>query len=125
MENLAGWFNGIDAGRFDRDAFGAQFIGMPLLFGDNMKLAQSQTLRIVNDLGLHARSAAKLAQLAEEANGGVWIIKNGNTADATSMLDILTLACPAGTEITVGIEDEADLNTLERMATLIRSGFGE
>jgi phosphocarrier protein len=90
-----------------------------------MKTAQSRTLRIVNDLGLHARSAAKLAKLAGEASGGVWIMKNGNTADATSMLDILTRACPAGAEITVSIDDEADLNTLERIAALVRSGFGE
>jgi len=90
-----------------------------------MKPAQSKTLRIVNDLGLHARSAAKLAKLAGEAGGGVWIMKNGNTADASSMLDILTLACHKGTEITVSIDDELDTNTLERIAALIRSGFGE
>lgn len=90
-----------------------------------MKSAQSRTLRIINTLGLHARSAAKLAKLAGEANGGVWIMKNGNTADATSMLDIMTLNCPEGTKITVTIDDEADRNTLERIEALIRSGFGE
>ena len=92
---------------------------------DKMKHAKSRTLRIVNDLGLHARSAAILAKLAGEAGSGVWIIKNGDTADATSMLDILALACPKGTDITVSIDDEADMNILERMAALIRSGFGE
>lgn len=90
-----------------------------------MKPAQSRTLRIVNELGLHARSAAKLAKLAGEASGGVWIMKNGHTADATSMLDILTLVCPKDAEITVSIDDETDRNTLERIAALIRSGFGE
>ena len=90
-----------------------------------MKTAQSRTLRIVNELGLHARSAAKLAKLAGEASGGVWIMKNGHTADATSMLDILTLACSAGTQITISIDDEADVNTLERIVALVRSGFGE
>ena len=92
---------------------------------DKMKHAKFRTLRIVNDLGLHARSAANLAKLAGEAGSGVWIIKNGDTADATSMLDILALACPKGTDITVSIDDEADMNILERMAALIRSGFGE
>jgi phosphocarrier protein HPr len=91
----------------------------------NMKAVQSRRLQIVNDLGLHARSAAKLAKLAGEANGGVWIMKNGNTADATSILDILTLACPKGSEITVSIDDKADMITLDRIAVLIRSGFGE
>lgn len=90
-----------------------------------MKAVQSRSLQIVNDLGLHARSAAKLAKLAGEARAGVWIMKNGNTADATSMLDIMTLACPKGSEITVSIDDEADVNTLERIVELIRSGFGE
>ena len=90
-----------------------------------MTSVQAITLRIVNALGLHARSAAQLAKLAAQARGGVWIDKNGNRADATSLLDILTLACPQGTEITVSIENDADMETLEQMAELIRSGFGE
>ena len=90
-----------------------------------MKAAHSRTLIIVNDLGLHARSAAQLAKLAAEAAGGVWIMKNGETADATSLLDVLTLACPKGSTITVGIEDEADIGTLDRIEDLIRRGFGE
>jgi phosphotransferase system HPr (HPr) family protein len=55
----------------------------------------------------------------------VWLLKNGNTADATSMLDILSLACPKGTKITISIDDAVDMDTLERIAALIRSGFGE
>lgn len=90
-----------------------------------MKPARSITLRIVNALGLHARSAAQLAKIAAAAKGGIWIQKNGTTADATSLLDILTLACPMGTEIVISIDNEADLETLERIAELIRSGFGE
>ena len=90
-----------------------------------MNVTKSRTLTITNELGLHARSAAKLAKLAESAVGGVWLIKNGSTADATSMLDILTLACPKGSEVTVRIDDETDMEILERIAALIRSGFGE
>ncbi|PIE66661.1 MAG: HPr family phosphocarrier protein [Deltaproteobacteria bacterium] len=90
-----------------------------------MEPVYSVTLQIVNDLGLHARAAAKLAKLAAKANSGVWVMKNGNTADAKSMLDILTLVCPKGTEITVCVDDTSDLNTLERIEALVRSGFGE
>jgi phosphocarrier protein HPr len=90
-----------------------------------MNAAQSRTLRIVNDLGLHARSAAMLAKLAADARGGVWIMKKSQKADAASMLDILTLACPKDTEITVCIDDEHDMDILERIEALIRSGFGE
>lgn len=87
--------------------------------------AHTRTLRIVNELGLHARSAAQLAKLAGQARGRVWIMKNGQTADATSMLDMLTLACPKGSEVTVGVDDQSDLPVLEQMAVLIRRGFGE
>ena len=92
---------------------------------NHLKPAQSKTLRVVNDLGLHARAAAKLAKLAGKAGGGVWLMKNGDCADATSMLDILTLACPKGSEVTVSVDDEADMHILERIEELIRSGFGE
>jgi phosphocarrier protein len=92
---------------------------------DEMKSVKSKTLRIVNDLGLHARSAAKLAKLAGEADSRVWVTKNGDTADAASMLDILSLACPKGSKITISIDDEADVNILERICALVRSGFGE
>jgi phosphocarrier protein len=119
-------FFGTPAERFDRRPF--EFAAAGLIFPQRLYIMEdikSRTLMIVNDLGLHARSAAKLAKLAEGAEKGVWILKNGETADATSMLDIMTLACPKGTEITVRIEDEADMDTLERIAVLIRSGFGE
>ena len=92
---------------------------------EKQKSAREKTLRIVNDLGLHARSAAKLAKIAEEAEGGVWIMKNGSTADATSMLDILTLECPKGAKVTISIDDDTDIRVLERLEDLIRSGFGE
>jgi phosphocarrier protein len=90
-----------------------------------MKPDKSITLRIINALGLHARSAAKLAKVAGQAQGDIWITKNGNTADATSLLDILTLDCPQGSEVTITIDDDADQNILARIEALIRSGFGE
>lgn len=86
---------------------------------------KSITLTIVNDLGLHARSAAKLAKLASEAKGPVRIDKDGEPADAASMLDVLTLNCPKGTQVCVSIDNELDQTVLERIADLIRSGFGE
>lgn len=87
--------------------------------------ARSITLEIVNPLGLHARPAAQLAKLAGQAKGGVWIRKADETANAASMLDMLMLACAKGTEITLSIEDAADLDALEQMAELVRCGFGE
>ena len=80
---------------------------------------------IVNELGLHARSAAKIAELAQNSKAAVWVKRDAEKADASSILDILTLACEKGSKITLIIEDKADRPILEDIVNLIESGFGE
>jgi phosphocarrier protein HPr len=80
---------------------------------------------IVNELGLHARSAAKIAELAQNSKAAVWVKKDAEKADASSIVDILTLACEKGSKITLIIEDKADRPILANIANLIETGFGE
>ena len=90
-----------------------------------MKPRISRDVVIVNELGLHARSAAKIAQLAQPAIGDVWLEKDGEQADAASIIDILALVCPQGTTVTVAVSDSQDSGILEAGVELIKSGFGE
>jgi len=78
-----------------------------------------------NELGLHARSAAKIAKLAGRSKSAVWIQKGSAKADASSILDILTLECEKGSQITIGIENKADSDILESIVELVEKGFGE
>ena len=87
--------------------------------------ALSREVTIVNELGLHARSAAKIAGLANSSTASVWIQKGDESADASSIVDILTLACEKGTKITIRIEHKDDINILEAITELVESGFGE
>ena len=80
---------------------------------------------IVNELGLHARSAAKIARLAQGGQSKIWIVKDGNKADAASIIDVLTLVCEPGSTITIKIDDQADLAILHDLVKLVESGFGE
>ena len=80
---------------------------------------------IKNELGLHARSAAQIANIAGTSAGKVWLKKDDQKADASSIIDILTLACEKGTKIQIIIEDLADINTLDAIVDLIDRGFGE
>ncbi len=80
---------------------------------------------ITNELGLHARSAAQIARIAGKSTGTVWLKKDDKKADASSIIDILTLACEKGTKITIIIEDLADINILDAIVDLVDSGFGE
>ena len=80
---------------------------------------------IVNDLGLHARAAAKIAKLAQDAHSNVWISRGDTPADASSVIDILSLGCPMGTTVLISVEDPSDLDILEAIERLIREGFEE
>ena len=80
---------------------------------------------IKNELGLHARSAAQIADIAQNSIANVWIQKEDEKADASSIIDILTLACAKETKITIIIEDPGDLPILDAIADLVDSGFGE
>ena len=80
---------------------------------------------IINELGLHARSAAKIAEVAQNARYKVWIGRDGEEVDAASIIDLLTLGCNQGTEIVVRIENEADHPILNRIIDLVEAGFGE
>ena len=84
-----------------------------------------QDLVIVNELGLHARSAAKLAKLAQQAHSGVWLEKDDERVDAKQVIDILTLAAAKGDQVRITIDHSRDRETLDRITLLIKDGFGE
>ena len=80
---------------------------------------------IKNDLGLHARSAAQIAEIAQTSKGSVWVMKGDEKADASSIMDILTLVCEKGTKIRIVIDDAADRHILKAIVDLVDNGFGE
>jgi phosphocarrier protein len=82
-------------------------------------------LTIVNELGLHARSAAKIAEVAQNAKHKVWVAYEGEKVDATSIIDILTLGAACGSRIEVSIENADDTAILKAIADLVNTGFGE
>ena len=80
---------------------------------------------IVNDLGLHARAAAKLAKTAIKADHNVWLEFGGEQVDAKQVIDILILAAAKGDTVTVRIEQAGDVQVLDLIIQLINDGFGE
>lgn len=85
----------------------------------------SKSAMITNELGLHARASAKIAKLAMQAEEIIWIIKDGEKVDASSIIDILTLGCSKGTVITFATDNESDLDILNDIVMLVEQGFGE
>ena len=85
----------------------------------------TRTVTVVNELGLHARSAVKLAGIAKAAHSGVWVLSAAERADATSVMEVLTLACGKGTALTLAVDDPQDAPVLDALAGLVERGFEE
>jgi phosphocarrier protein len=83
----------------------------------------SYTLK--NRLGLHARAAARLAALLNEAKGDVWVEYAGRRVNGKSILGLLMLAAPMGTEFVVEVESPDAAAVLEAVGVLIDNRFGE
>jgi phosphocarrier protein HPr len=82
-------------------------------------------LVIRNRLGLHARAAAKMVQLSNEFSSSLIIAFDGLEIDGKSILNILTLACPMGSEIVLRAEGPDAERLMEAMERLIDDKFGE
>jgi len=85
----------------------------------------TRTLTIKNELGLHARPAARFVECAGSFDADITVTKDGETVPGTSIMGLLMFGAGPGSELEVraeGSEAEAALDALE---ALIDRGFGE
>ena len=88
-------------------------------------MEQVKKLRISNELGLHARAAAKIVALTAQYRSALVLRKDDQEVDGGSILSILTLACPKGTEIEVKTLGEDSETLMEAISVLFEQKFGE
>ncbi len=86
---------------------------------------ESSNFKIVNRLGLHARAAAQLVQVANKFSSDVTIEKDGNAVNGKSIMGLLMLAAPQGSAITVTVSGKDAAQAMQTIGTLINDGFGE
>ncbi len=65
------------------------------------RLTDHRQAVILDPLGLHLRSAARLVVLARSFRSDIRILAKGITADAKSLLDLVTLAAGCGTPLDI------------------------
>jgi phosphocarrier protein len=80
---------------------------------------------IVNKLGLHARPAAKVAQLAGRFRAEVWMSKGSRRINAKSIMGVMMLAAARGTTLVIEASGPDEDQAAQALADLIASGFGE
>ena len=82
-------------------------------------------LPVLNRLGLHARAAAKIASLACQFKADIVLEKDAARADARSILDILSLGCPQGSEIKLCAQGPEACQAVAAISDLFLRHFGE
>ena len=82
-------------------------------------------IKIMNDLGLHARAAARIVELDKQYKSQLFLKRGDREADGSSLLSILTLSCPKGTEIEARIVGEDSEDFMENLSQLLEQRFGE
>lgn len=80
---------------------------------------------IKNRLGLHARAAAQFVQTANKFSSEVTLIKDDVEVNGKSIMGILLLAAPKGTDVSVAVDGADEHEAMEMIAELIEDGFGE
>jgi len=85
----------------------------------------SLEITVSNKLGLHARAAAKLTQLAGKFKSDIFIAKGAQRVNAKSIMGVMMLAAGRGTPIKIDATGaDADQALLE-IQSLFDSKFGE
>ena len=89
-----------------------------------MALARG-TYLVRNRLWLHARAATKLATLASRFPCEVSISRDGQAANAKSVMGVLLLCCAKGTKLMVEADGEQSDLAVQEIGKLIDGGFDE
>jgi phosphocarrier protein HPr len=88
-------------------------------------LIEERTFIITNKLGLHARAANMVVQVASNFESAITMNKDGIEANAKSIMGLLLLAAGQGSRIVVRAEGRDCREAMEKIGELIEEKFGE
>jgi len=84
-----------------------------------------QTLKIVNEKGLHARASARFVEVVEEFDANAQVTREGMTVSGDSIMGLLMLAASRGTTIEVETSGPQAAELAAALAALVADRFGE
>jgi phosphotransferase system HPr (HPr) family protein len=83
------------------------------------------TVIVNHEVGLHARPASMFVQTAAKFSSDIEVLHGEITANAKSILSVLTLGASQGAEITIKAEGEDAQEALAALDQLVQNNFGE
>ena len=85
----------------------------------------TNTVTIINKLGLHARAAAQFANTANRFGSEIKVGVNGKLVDAKSVMSLMLLAANKGTQILLQVQGSDEQEAMQAVVDLIGNRFGE
>ena len=84
-----------------------------------------RTMTVINKLGLHARAAAKLVELASGFESRIRIWRDEREADAKSIMKVMMLAASKGRSLEVVAQGDDAAEAVEAIERLVARRFDE
>ena len=82
-------------------------------------------VKIVNELGLHARPASKIVKEASRFTADVEIVRDGMAVNGKSIMGVMMLAAECGSSIVLRANGKDESAALDALAALVARGFDE
>lgn len=82
-------------------------------------------IEIKNQLGLHARAAAKLSHMANSYTSDIFLIYDDTRVNAKSLLGIMTLGASVGNTLKAEITGRDEERAAEKIVDLFERKFDE
>jgi phosphocarrier protein len=80
---------------------------------------QMRQVNVANTLGVHARLAAKIVQLASRFKCNVSLAFGGRTANARNVLAVMLLAASVGSKIMIETNGPDEAEAIDALTTLL------
>jgi phosphocarrier protein HPr len=80
---------------------------------------------IPNPQGMHARPIALLVSTAMKYQAKLWIACDGREVDGRSVLQLMTIAAPQGSVLSIRSDGPDADDLVAAVAAVVESGFGE
>ena len=85
----------------------------------------TRDVKIVNEVGLHARPATFFIQKANTYKASLWIEKDDRRVNAKSLLGVLSMGIVKGTVVTIIADGEDEAEAVEGLEILISTGLND
>ena len=85
----------------------------------------TKKVKIINELGIHARPAAKFVKLASQFKSQVYVIKDGIEVNGKSIMGLMMIAAEKDSILTLKIFGEDEEEAMNELVNLINNKFEE